>query len=317
MQNSKLLAGLVFACVWFVTAAGALTFELTDGSKVEGEIILAKPDALQIRMDGNKYEKLEWSKFSQATLNELKKDNKFAPYVEPYIEVPLDTKIKKTEVTIKEVPRLERPRKGSLIGSMFSSSVGLVCMLLLYGANLYAAYEIATVRAYSPALVCGISAVAPVIGPVIFLCLPTKMGPTQDELAAEERAAVEDTQAATYGESTVAQTRSPEAEAQGTSSSQPHTAAKAQTQSFKRGQFTFNRRFIETKFAGFFGMVRKDAEKDISLIIKTARGEFVATRISDIGATEMKVDVHNGSASQQVTIPFVEILEMQIKHKDA
>jgi len=317
VQNSKLLAGLVFACVWFVTAAGAFTFELADGSKVEGEIILAKPDALQVRMDGNKYEKLEWSKFSQATLNELKKDNKFAPYVEPYIEVPLDAKIKKTEVTIKEVPRLERPRKGSLLGSMFSSSVGLVCLLLLYGANLYAAYEIATVRAYSPALVCGISAVAPVIGPVIFLCLPTKMGPTQDELAAEQRAEVEDTQAATYGESTVAQTRSPEAETQGTSSSQPHAAAKAQTQSFKRGQFTFNRRFIETKFAGFFGMVRKDAEKDLSLTIKTARGEFVATRISDIGATEMKVDVHTGGASQQVPIPFVEILEMQIKHKDA
>lgn len=318
VQNSKLLAGLVFVCVWFVTTAGALTFELADGSTLEGEIILAKPDALQIRMEGNKYEKLEWSKFSQATLTELKKDNKLAPYVEPYIEVPLDEKIKKTEVTIKEVPRLERPPKGSLLGAMFSSSVGIVCLLLLYAANLYAAYEIAAVRAYSTALVCGIAAVAPIIGPMIFLLMPTKMGPTQDEIAAEHRAEIEETQAATYGENAEQPTSSAGGnDSQSAPASLSLVPAKARTQSFKRGQFTFNRRFIETKFDGFFGMVRKDAEKDLSLNIRTARGEFQATRISDIGGNEMKVDVHSGGASQQVTIPFVEILEMQIKHKDA
>ena len=317
MQNSKMLAGLVFVCVWFATTASALTFDLTDGSKVEGEIILAKPDGLQIRREGNKYEKLEWSKFSQATLNDLKKDKKLAPYVEPYIEVPLDEKIKKTEVAIKEVPRLERPAKGSLLGAMFSSSIGIVCLLLLYAANLYAAYEIAAVRAYPPGMVCGIAAVAPVIGPVIFLCLPTKMGPTQDELAAEQRAAIEETQAATYGESVEQHTSSTGGDSPSASASHAPAPAKEKTQSFKRGQFTFNRRFIETRFAGFFGMVRKDAEKDLLLIIKSARGEFAVSRISDIGATDMKVDVHSGGASQQVHIPFVEILEMQIKHNDA
>lgn len=317
VRNSKLLAGLVFVCVWFVTTAGALTFELTDGSKVEGEIFLVKEEFLQIRAEGNNYPKVEWGKFSQATLNELKKNPKLAQFVEPYIEIPQDAKIKKTEVTIKEVPRLERPPKGSLLGALFSSSVGIVCMLLLYGANLYAAYEIAAVRAYPPGLVCGISAVAPVIGPVVFLCLPTKMGPTQDELAAEQRAAIEETQAATYGVSTELPKSSTESDLPADPASHAPAPAKEKTQSFKRGQFTFNRRFIETKFAGFFGMVRKDAEKDLLLIIKSARGEFAVTRISDIGAADMKVDVHAGGASQQVHIPFVEILEMQIKHKDA
>jgi hypothetical protein len=314
----KLSVVLVFVCLWFVTSAVAITLEMTDGSKVSGEVILAKPDGLQIRVEGNKYEKLEWSKFSQATLAELKKDNKLAQYAEPYIEIPLDEKIKKTEVTIKEVPRLERPPKGSILGAMFSSSVGIVCLLLLYGANIYAGYEIATVRAYPPAMVCGIAAVAPIIGPVIFLCLPTKMGPTQDELADEQRAATEELQAATYGEAAAPKPGS--AGSEPTKSHESHTAHATvvpQTQVFKRGQFTFNRRFIETKFAGFFGMVRKDAEKDLLLIVKSARGEFIVTRISDIGATDMKVDVHSGGASQQTLIPFVEILEMQIKHKDA
>ena len=110
----------------------------------------------------------------------------------------LDEKIKKTEVAIREVPRLDRPAKGSLIGTMFSSSVGIVCMLLLYAANIYAGYEIATVRAHSPAMVCGISAVAPIIGPVIFLCLPTKMPPSQDEIAEEQQAAPAEEHSASY-----------------------------------------------------------------------------------------------------------------------
>ena len=297
--------------------ASAITFEMTDGVKLEGEIFLVKDEFLQIRAEGGSFPKIEWSKFSQTTLNELKKNPKLAQIVEPYIEVPLDEKIKKTEVAIKEVPRLERPPKGSILGAMFSSSVGIVCLLLLYGANIYAGYEIAVVRAYPPAMVCGVAAVAPIIGPVIFLCLPTKMPPSEDELAEQqqEQAAPAETYSASYGGAAAPHTSSSEGESQSASAS--HSAAVPQTQSFKRGQFTFNRRFIETKFAGFFGMVRKDAEKDLLLIIKSARGEFAVTRISEISATDLKVDVHAGGASQQVHIPFVEILEMQIKHKDA
>jgi hypothetical protein len=314
---SKLSAVLAFVCVWFVTTASAVTFEMTDGVKLEGEIFLVKDEFLQIRAEGNNYPKIEWSKFSQTTLNELKKNPKLAQIVEPYIEIPLDEKIKKTEVAIKEVPRLERPPKGSIIGALFSSSVGIVCLLLLYGANIYAGYEIAVVRAYPPAMVCGIAAIAPIIGPVIFLCLPTKMPPSEDELAAleQEQAAPAETHSASYGDAAAPHTSSTEGASQSASAS--HAASLPQTQSFKRGQFTFNRRFIETKFAGFFGMVRKDAEKDLLLIIKSARGEVTATRISEIGATDMKVDVHSGGASHQTMIPFVEILEMQIKHKDA
>jgi hypothetical protein len=95
------------------------------------------------------------------------------------------------------------------------------------------------------------------------------------------------------------------------------TSAHPPPQIFKRGQFTFNRRFIETKFAGFFGMVRHGTEKDMVLAIKSARGEFIATRISRIAANDMHVDVHRAGASQEVQIPFLEIQEIQLKHKDA
>lgn len=290
-----------------------MTFEYADGTKVEGEIVQGKPEFLKIRVDGNNYQDIAWEKLSQATLQQLSADPKLKlePFIEPFIEIPEDERIKRTEVEIKPVPRLERPAKGSVIGSMFSSSVGLVVMLLLYAANIYAGYEIATIRAYPPAMVCGIAAVAPVIGPVVFLCLPTKLKSSEKLEAGADRAAN------AYVEPAPAP--APQAHG-GLSIAQAEAAAPSaipQTQIYKRGQFTFNRRFIETKFSGFFGAVRRDAERDMVLLIKSARGEYIASRISRIAANDMHVDVHRAGASQEVHIPFLEIQEIQLKHKDA
>lgn len=322
MRNIKIIALGVWLCAWFVALGQAVTFELVDGTKVEGEIVQGKPEFLQIRVGEGQYERIPWEKLSQATLKQLAEDSKFAEFAKAFIEIPEDEKIKQTEVEIKPVPRLERPAKGSVIGAMFGSSVGLVVMLLLYAANIYAGYEIATVRAYPPAMVCGIAAAAPVIGPVIFLCLPTKL-----KSSTEHQVTAAEAEATATDSSPLAPT--PEQAAAGHSAAhglhlahEPAPAAStpaahAPPQIFKRGQFTFNRRFIETKFAGFFGMVRHGAEKDQVLVIKSARGEYTATRISRIAANDLHVDVHAGGASQEVQIPFLEIQEIQIKHKDA
>lgn len=324
MRNVKIIALGVWLCVCFVALAQALTFEYADGTRIEGEIVQGKADVLKIRVGDNKYEDIPWEKLSQATLKQLAADPKLKlePFVQPFIEIPEDERIKKTEVELKPVPRLERPAKGSLVGAMFSSSVGLVVMLLLYAANIYAAYEIATVRAYSPAMVCGIAAVAPVIGPIVFLCLPTKLKSSEEHHVAEPEPTAADSSplAPTPEQAATAHTAAhglhiahdpAQAAASGAAAAHP------QPQIFKRGQFTFNRRFIETKFSGFFGMVRHGAEKDLVLLVKTARGEFIATRISRIATNDMHVDVHRGGASQEVQIPFLEIQEVQIKHKDA
>jgi len=321
VRNLKILALGVWLCVLFVALAQAMTFEYADGTKVEGEIVQGKPDFLKIRVDGNKYEDIAWGKLSQATLKGLAADPKLKldQFIEPYIEIPEDERIKKTEVVIKPVPRLERPAKGSLVGAMFGSSVGLVVMLLLYAANIYAGFEVATVRAYPPAMVCGIAAVAPIIGPIVFLCLPTKLkSSTELERGAEPETTADSSPLA------------PEAGAAGAATTAPgglslaHAADPAAAESaghpapqiFKRGQFTFNRRFIETKFSGFFGLIRHGAEKDLVLVVKSARGEYIATRISRIAANDMHVDVHRAGASQEVLIPFLEIQEIQLKHKD-
>ena len=86
---------------------------------------------------------------------------------------------------------------------------------------------------------------------------------------------------------------------------------------FKRGQFTFNRRFFETKFPGFFGVVKRDADRDMVLVVKSARGTYVADRISRIAANDFHLQVPHGQASEEVMVPFQDIQEITLKHKDA
>src|SRR5439155_5085819 len=86
---------------------------------------------------------------------------------------------------------------------------------------------------------------------------------------------------------------------------------------FQRGQFTFNRRFFETKFPGFFGVIRRDADRDMVLVIKSARGQHTGQRISRITGNDLHLQVQHGAASEEVMIPFQEIQEIHLKHKDA
>lgn len=304
----SLLAGL---------ALHAETIQLNNGRTVSGEILVSSANdaGVQVKTGEGVYERVSWSEFSQAALKDLAQKPKLAPFVEPFIEIPQEDRLKKTEVAIKEVPRLAHPAKGSLLGGLLHSSVGLFCLLLLYAANVYAGYEIATVRAFSPAMVCGIAAVAPIIGPVIFLSLPTRMN-QPEEAVVEPTPAAELLVTSSFASDPAAAehpSRLHFAQAEPAAA----TTAAPQTEVFQRGQFTFNRRFIETKFSGFFGVIRRDAEKDMVLAIKSARGHYVTSRISRIAANEMHVEIKSGHATAEVDIPFAEIQEIQVKHKDA
>ena len=115
---------------------------------------------------------MPWTKFSQDGLKQLSaKDPKIEPLVEPFIEIPASERPPRPEIKIQDVTRLELPPKQSLIGALFSSSVGLVALLLIYAANIYAGFE-AVFRVRPIGLGMGVAAVLPVLGPVIFLSLP-------------------------------------------------------------------------------------------------------------------------------------------------
>ncbi len=304
-----MLAGLWF-CALVCCGARGESFELTDGQTITGEIVSWNEAGLLLNLGGGKYERFAWTRFSQATLKALSEKPKLAPLVEPFIEIPVEARLRKTEVQIKPVERLDRPARGSLLGALFHSSVGLLGLLLIYLANLYAAYEISIIRAYPAAMVCGLAAVAPVIAPAVFLCLPTRIVSAQEWKPG---------QAPVHAAETTAEGAEPSqaVEAGAAAVEAPPAPKLPPTQVFPRGQYTFNRRFFETKFPGFFGLIRRDADKDMVLLIKSARGEFVAHRISRITGNELYLEVRKGAASSEVSVPFVEIREVQLKHKDA
>ncbi len=312
MRSFKYIGGC-FLVLWTLSL-GAESFPLNDGRIVNGELLLSSANdaGVQIKTGEGAYEKVSWSDFSQTALREISLKPKLSSLVEPFIEIPEEERLKKTEVTLKDAPRLELPRKGSLLGSLGGSSVGALILLLIYAANIYAGYAVAQVRAYPPVLVCGLSAVAPVVVPVFFLCLPTRLG--QAAKVAPVAAPAEERVTSSFaGDPAAAQHPTGLHFAD-----QPQAApALPKTEVFQRGQFTFNRRFIETKFVGFFGVVRHGDLKDSLLLLKTARGEFLTTHITRIAANDMHVEVRKGQATAEASIPFAEIQEIQLKHKDA
>ena len=85
---------------------------------------------------------------------------------------------------------------------------------------------------------------------------------------------------------------------------------------FRRADFSFNRRFFETKLAGFFRLVPSEAEKDMVIHIKSGRGVFTGRRIIKITPAELYLQVFHDKATADEMIPFIEILEVQIRHKD-
>jgi hypothetical protein len=305
--------------VLFLPKACGATFQLNDGRTLTGDILVGSADenGVRIRVEEGKYERVPWASFSQEDIRKFAQDRnrKTAQLAEPFIEVTQAERVKKTEAPPKEAPRLERPAARSLLGAMAGSSVGLLTLLLIYAANLYAGYEVAAFRAQPVALVCGVSAVLPLIGPIIFLSMPTRVEKAEPVAVAEEAAELASAPEAAAGSGAAQGGLALASREAGLAA--PAAAGLPPTQVFQRGEFTFNRRFFETKFSGFFGIIRRDVEKDMVLIVKSSRGEFAANRITRITGNDMHIEVVKGRASQEITVPFGEIREIQLKHKDA
>ena len=318
VQRFYLIALVLFSLI--AVTARAEDFKLANGETLSGEVLpsSANDSGVQVKIAEGEYKRVPWASFSQDDLKKFSHDKKMEPFVEPFIEISQEEKAKKTEVNIKQPPRLERTAKQTLIGAFFGSGLGLLIVVLLYAANLFAAYEVAIFRVQPMPLVCGISAVLPLIGPIIFMAMPTKVVPAEPTWAAAPEAGTEaaetpDVVNPMQGDVAAHPVGLKLADTQPT----PGGPAVPATTTFQRGQFTFNRRFFETKFPGFFGVVRRDADKDMVLAIKSSRGYFNGQRISRIAANDLHLEVHKGHASEEVMIPFAEIQEIQLKHKDA
>ena len=94
------------------------------------------------------------------------------------------------------------------------------------------------------------------------------------------------------------------------------STATVQPAIYTRNDTTFDRRFFETKFSGFFRVVLGEAEKDYIIVVKTVRDEYMAKRIARITTNELHLQLlHGGGAEKSVS--FGEIVQVQLRHKDA
>jgi hypothetical protein len=300
---------------WMVVCVGVVlgqaSYPLLNGEVLTGDPVhFNAQGAIFKRADGSFTSRTSWTNFTEGALKELGKDARAKPFVDQYLETieEEEPEAKRTEITVKPVERLGRANVKAGFGAIFSSPLSIVLVLLVWAANIYAGYEIALFRNYPWMLVCGIAAVVPVIGPVLFLCLPTYMKTAETEEVAE----------AEYAQAEVPLTQtaveaSPIAPVPGAAAA---AAGPAHTV-YKRGQTTFNRRFFETKFANFLRVTPLEADKDLVLFVKSARGEHTGNRIVRISPNDFHLLVAKGDASHEVMIPYTEIQEVHVKHKDA
>jgi hypothetical protein len=314
------LAG--FWVAWAVWAVGAHlafaatgTFPLLSGGDISGEPMAADGRGVVIkRGEGDYSDRIPWTNFTQSALQQISKLlPKARSYVEPLLEIDIPEPVKKAaaEIKLKEGPRVARPDPRAGWGALFTSPVMILMFALLYLANIYAAYEVSAFRNYPSVLVCGVAAAVPVVGPVLFLCLPTRVKLSEEDLAAQQ---AQEEAVRAYREATFKVGSGAEEAAQAAAAA---PGAYPPPQIFTRGQTMFNRRFFETKLAGFLRVVPSDEDKDMVVCVRSARGDFVGTRLARVLPNEIYLLVTKGGATHDVMIPYGEINEIKIKHKDA
>jgi hypothetical protein len=314
----RLLAGLIVGAllVWANCALAQQSYPLLTGEVLTGEPVSFNQQGVVLkRPDGSFSSRMGWTNFTEAALKQLGQNPKAKPFVDQLIEAEEEEQAKKgpVEITVKAPPRIERANLKAGIGALFSSPLSILLLFLVWAANIYAAFEVSIFRNYPWPLVCGVAAVVPVIGPILFLCLPSHVivPQTTEELmeahyAAQAEAPVAEIAMAGPAEAAAAAA----APAHAAPAGPPHTV-------YKRGQTTFNRRFFETKLANFLRVTPSEAEKDLVLFIKSSRGEHTGTRITRITPDSLLLHVVKAGASHDVDIPFTEIAEVHVKHKES
>ena len=295
MRKILFILSLLLAAV--AGMVGAENVILTDGVTLSGEIIHADDNGLMLRLPGDVYQatNLTWMQFSHATLKELADNPKTKIFATPFL-APTNA----PEIKVNPVTRLAQPEHLSLLGGLAESSVGLLILLVLYAANLYAGYEVAVMRDRPIALVVGLSAVLPVIGPIVFLALPAEMDSPEDETDDENNP--------------VKEPNLPEeihiSESSWKQAEKPH----AEPQIFTRGKYTFNKRFIETRFAAFTGEAAARTEGVFTMEVATAQERLIVLNILQISPEEA---VFHTLQRGQVIMPLTDIQEIRLIPKNA
>ncbi len=292
----KIIFSLYLLVATFAVHAENVT--LTDGASLTGDILKFDANGIMLRTPDSTYTNLSWGRFSQDSLKQLSQNAKIAAFAEPFIEPTAPEHPPKPEIAVKPVTRLEMPEHPSVILGMLSSPVGLFILLVLYVANLIAAYEVSLIRARTPAQVVGLAAILPVIAPVTFLWMPIRTVKAV-EVAPEIVTAHS------------GNLQNPADEVEIIAAANKMEEKKLEPQIFARGKFTFNKRFVETKFGGFFGEAKAEA-LIYTMEVRTTKTTFGVERIMQVSPTEVILET---TPPGQVTVLLADIQEVKLNPK--
>ncbi len=333
MRRVGLFLFCLLAFVSITASAGSYT--LTDGTEIKGDPISETENGVVFQTaNGTDLDRIPWDKLTQDSLRALLARAATArekAFLEPFIEELPQERAQRKEIIVKPIQTPARPTTRLGMTAIFASPVGLTILMILYCANLFAAYEIAIYRGQPLPTVCGLAAI-PILGvlsPIIFIAMPARTGSLegQEEPQTRFRATpppAETTAAPPEEGAGAGSGERPSLKAEGTVAARQPARPLAQQAApvlpepivFRRCDFSFNRRFFETKLAGFFRLVPSEAERDMVVHIKSGRGDFTGRRITRITPAELYLQVFHDNATADEMIPFVEVLEVQIRHKD-
>jgi len=245
------------------------------------------------------------------------------------------------EAAGKPVP----PENPGIIAGLLGTSIGWLSLFVFYAATIYAGYEVAVYRRRPKNLVMGLAAIpfAGVFSPITFLIMPPVQTEEEKKPNAVEQAAQqakaghkeEEKKGFALGKAKVkatgatakpvatAKPGAPAASAAPAPSpvkapAPPAAAAPPEPVVYRRGETNINKRFIETKFAGFFKAVPGPAERDMWVVWVTATGgEYWSKRVVSISQTEIVVNCpQEGGGSLDQTMQLVEITEIHLRPQE-
>ena len=303
----------LLACGLCLLSALGTEFKLITGDVYRGELSTVDEEGVVVRLETGEFSpRIDWAKLSDDTLRILVDNPKAKRFAEPLIEPAVELLQKPAPpITVRPVAtRVPMPETKKGLWVALTSPMGLMLLLGLYVANLYAAFEVARFKWRPIGLVCALSAALPVMGWLIFLILPRRAAP-EEENATESAVAQTNITAPT---SVTDAAKTGGAAALGLSKSSSAGGNEGLPKVFRRGETTFNRRFFETQFPSFFRVVTTEADRDLVLDVAAGKNSVVASRISRISANETHFKTATG---QEVGVSFAEISQITLRHKDA
>jgi hypothetical protein len=313
------LHSLLFLTTAACLALQAAGYKLADGTTLSGMVVSTNEEGVVIDLgDGNLSKRRKWTEFSQEALAKFKAEFETNPRVSQRTKViigglilrmdpppnpgatnemepppvPVPEVIKAPRAALTKVEGFERPLADPSFRDALFTPVGILALILALGANFFAAFEIALYKHRPIALVMGVS-VLPVIGPLIFFCMP-QASPASPKPEKNTR-----NSAASEVSQKTAAAAAPE---------NPDSVF------YRAGEVTINRRFIETKLISFMKMVQTGDAKNLWLAVRTSEGEEYwtqhITKITQEGMT-LKTPVENVWDHREVS--FFQIQEMEVR----